>query len=176
MPAYYAYLISSLPMLTFGSKPPFSFEDFIRKCRTLIPDEEVEVIRGISSQDVFLLKETSSEVLNKWRDFDIALRNELIRVRAARKKVDPLKYLRHDEYFEPQIVHIASVSLRNPSILEAEKALDLERWRLLEEQSFGRYFDFDVLLIYALKLLILERWMKIGLADKERVMQETLKH
>jgi len=163
-------------MLTFGAKPPFSFEDFIQKCKSLIPDEKVEAIRRISSQGAFPLSGAGSEVLKKWKDFDIALRNELVRVRAARKKVDPLKYLRQDEYSQPQIVHIASVSLRNPLILEAEKALDLERWRLLDEQSFGRYFDFDALVIYALKLLILERWAKIGVADKERIMQETLIH
>jgi hypothetical protein len=163
-------------MLNFGAKPPFSFKDFIQKCGSLIPDEEIEVIRGIPSSGAFLVPDGGSEVLKKWKDFDIALRNELVKVRALRKKSDPLKYLRRDEYFQPQIVHIASVALRNPLILEAEKALDLERWRLLEELSCGRYFDFDALLIYALKLLILERWAKISLADKERIMQETLKH
>jgi hypothetical protein len=163
-------------MLTFGAKLPFSFEAFIQKCRSLIPDEETEVIRRISSQGAFSLEDEGSEVLKKWKDFDIALRNELVKVRAARKKIDPLKYLRHDEYFEPQIVHIASLSLRNPSIFDAEKALDLERWRLLDELSYGRYFDFDTLIIYALKLLILERWAKIGIADKERIMQETIGH
>ena len=127
-------------------------------------------------QGAFSLQDEGSEVLKKWKYFDINLRNELVKVRAARKKTDPLKYLRHDEYFEPQIVHIASLSLRNPSIFEAERALDLERWRLLDELSFGRYFDFDALIIYALKLLILERWAKIEIADKERIMQETIRH
>jgi hypothetical protein len=61
-------------------------------------------------------------------------------------------------------------------MLEAEKALDLERWQLLEELACGHYFDLDALLIYALKLLILERWAKINLADKEHIMQETLRH
>jgi len=130
----------------------------------------------VSAQGAFSLKDGGSEVLKKWKDFDIALRNELVKVRAARKKIDPLKYLRQDEYSEPQIVHIAALSLRNPSIFEAEKALDLERWRLLDELSLGRYFDFDTLIIYALKLLILERWAKIGIADKERIMQETLRY
>lgn len=175
MPSYYTYLISSLPTLNFGSEPPFSFKDFIQKCGSLIPDEEIKVIRRIPSFDAFLVSDAGSEVLRKWKDFDIALRNELVKVRALRKKSDPLKYLRPDEYFQPQIVHIASVALRNPLILEAEKALDFQRWRLLEELSIGHYFDFDVLLIYALKLLILERWVKILLADKERIMQETLK-
>jgi len=66
--------------------------------------------------------------------------------------------------------------LRNPSIFEAERALDLERWRLLDELSFGHYFDFDALLIYALKLKILERWLKIEIADKERIIKETVNY
>ena len=176
MSKYYTYLISSLPTLAFGTKPPFSLEVFIQKCESLISDAEKENIRKISSQGAFALQDGNSEVLKKWRYFDINLRNELVRVRAARKKIDPLRYLRHDEYSEPQIIHIASLSLRNPSIFEAERALDLERWRLLDELSFGHYFDFDTLIIYALKLKILERWAKIEVADKERIMQETVKH
>lgn len=148
----------------------------MQKCRTLIPDEETEVIKGISSEAAFSFNDRGSEVLRRWREFDIALRNELVRVRAARKKVDPVKYLRFDDYSQPQIVHIASLSLRNPSIFESEKALDLERWHLLDELSCGRYFDFDSLIIYALKLLILERWAKIEAADKDKIMRETLRH
>jgi hypothetical protein len=161
-------------MLTFGTKPPFSFEVFIQKCRSLIPDKELEIISRISSQGAFSLEDEGFQVLKKWKDFDITLRNELVKVRAVRRKVDPLKYLRDGEYFDPQIVHIASLSLRNPSIFEAEKALDLERWHLLDELSVGRYFDFDTLIIYALKLLILKRWAKIEVADKELIMQETM--
>lgn len=163
-------------MLAFGTKPPFNFEVFIQKCGSLISDEELEIIKRLSAQGAFSLQDEGSEVLRKWKYFDINLRNELVKVRAARKKVDPLKYLRHDEYFEPQIVHIASLSLRNPSIFDAERALDLERWRLLDELSLGHYFDFDALIIYALKLKILERWGKIEIADKERIMQETIRH
>ncbi|MFA5287218.1 MAG: DUF2764 family protein [Candidatus Omnitrophota bacterium] len=173
MSQYYTYLVSSLPTLVFGVKPPFSFEVFIQKCESLIPDKEIGIIKRISSQGAFALQDEGSEVLKKWKYFDINLRNELVKVRAARKKVDPLKYLRHDEYSDPQIVHIASLSLRNHQIFEAERALDLERWRLLDELSFGRYFDFDTLIIYALKLNILDRWAKIEIADKERIMQET---
>ncbi len=176
MSQYYTYLISSLPVLTFGANPPFSFEVFIQRCKTLIPDEEIEIIQGISTQGAFLLEDPGSEVLRKWKNFDIALRNELVKVRSARKKIDPLKYLRQDGYSQPQIVHIASLSLRDPSIFEAEKALDLERWHLLDELSVGRYFDFDSLIIYAFKLRILERWAKIEIADKKRIMLETIRH
>jgi hypothetical protein len=163
-------------MLGFGAKPPITFESFIQKCWSQIPDKEAELLKSISSQGAFSIQDGGSEVLKRWRDFDIALRNELVKVRAARKRIDPLKYMRHDGYSQPQIVHIASLSLRNPSIFEAEKALDTERWHLLDELSCGRYFDFDTLIIYALKLLILERWAKIYSADKEFIMQDTIGH
>lgn len=176
MAEYYTYLISSLPTLTFGSKPPFSLEVFMQKCASFIPEAELEIIKQAVSQGAFTLKDDGREVLKKWRYFDINLRNELSKVRAARKKVDSSKYLRHGEYFEPQIIHIAALALRNPSIFEAERALDLERWRLLDELSFGHYFDFDALLIYALKLKILERWLKIEIADKERIIKETVNY
>jgi hypothetical protein len=60
---------------------------------------------------------------------------------------------------------------RSASILEAEKILDQARWNFLDALSFGHYFDFDYLLVYGLKLKILERWEKIQKADKEILLQ-----
>lgn len=159
--AYYTYLISSLPMLHFGMKPPFSFEKFIERCQGLIPEAEIKMLkRGFG--------------LEQWQVFDKELRNELVRVRAARKHKDPKEYLRKDGYVSPYIVRIAMSAIRNTSILEAEKILDEERWRLLDELSFGHYFDLDFLLIYAQKLLILERWERIRLADRPDLLQQAL--
>ncbi len=176
MPEYYTYLLSSLPVLSFGSKPPFSFDEFIQRCNSLVPEEEIEIIKAFQFQGGFSVDDKGTEVLKRWREFDITLRNELIKVRAARKRIDPERYLRHDGHYDAQIIHIASLALRNPSIFEAEKSLDWERWRLLDELSCGHYFDFESLVIYALKLLILERWTKIDAAKKERIMQETIGH
>ena len=44
MPAYYTYLISSLPMLNFSAKAPFSLEGFLIKCKNLVPEKELEEI------------------------------------------------------------------------------------------------------------------------------------
>ena len=159
--AYYVYLISSLPGLHFGMKPPFSFEGFIERCRGFIPEAGLEMLKNASG-------------LNQWQTFDKELRNELVKLRAARKHKDPVQYLRRDGYVEPNIIHIATSAIRNTSILEAEKILDQARWQALDELSVGHYFDIDILLIYSQKLLILERWERIRRANKQELLKTAL--
>ncbi|MCX5698399.1 MAG: DUF2764 family protein [Candidatus Omnitrophica bacterium] len=170
MPVYYTYLISSLPMLNFSARAPFSLEDFFAKCKNLIPEKEFEILRGVCQQDSYFLAAQSSDSLKQWANFEITLRNELVRARAGRKKTDPLKFLRLPDSSQAYISHVAMVAYRSTSILEAEKILDQARWNFLEALSFGHYFDFDYLLIYGLKLKILQRWDKIQNADKEQLL------
>lgn len=160
-------------MLHFGMKPPFSFERLMEYCRGFVPDEELEMLRGCSISGDYDL-DTEQPTLKKWMEFDAALRNELLRIRAARKHVDPLKYLRNDGYVEPYITHIAMNACRNPSILEAEQMLDYQRWRFLDELSIGYYFDLGFLIVYAHKLLILLRWGNIRAKDRIKALDEVL--
>ncbi|MFH0827465.1 MAG: DUF2764 family protein, partial [Candidatus Omnitrophota bacterium] len=76
---------------------------------------------------------------------------------------------------EPAISHLALNAHRSPSLLEGERMLDAERWRFLDELSLGHYFDLDFLIVYLLKLLILERWEKIRTADKEQFLDELIR-
>ena len=174
MAGYYVYLICSLPMLHFGARPPLSLEKFIQQARELLSQEDVRFVEACTQQNIYEQK-LDQPTLNKWRAFDTALRNELVKVRSSRKKIDPAKYLREDGFTEPAISHLALNAYRNPSILEGERLLDLERWRFLDELSIGHYFDLDFLIVYALKLLILERWEKIRTADKEQLIEEAIK-
>ena len=169
MGAYYTYLISSLPMLNFSAKPPFSPEEFFAKCKELIPETKIELLRNACYQEAFLLNTASDGALGRWANFEVTLRNELARSRARRKKIDPLKFVRLPDSPEAHISHVAMAAYRSTSILEAEKILDLQRWDFLESLSLGHYFDFDFLLLYVLKLKILERWDKIQKANKENL-------
>lgn len=171
MPNYYVYLISSLPMLNFGARSPFSFEVFLARCEEFIPQKDLKVLRTITSVESVQLKVA---LLKKIQDFDTLLRNELVRIRAAHKKIDPEKYLRPDGYAGPSIYHLALAAHRNPSPLEGERMLDRERWNFLDELSFGHYFDRDFLIIYASKLLILERWERINKPDKAGLLEDCL--
>ena len=174
MPSYHTYLISSLPMLQFSAKQPLNLEDFFSRCSQLIPAEEVELIKKVVSEDAYALDVSSSGVIKGWRDFDLILRNELVKLRAVRKKTDALKFLRKDAHFDMELTRIAQAALRQHSILEAEKFLDLERWKKLEQLAQGHYFDLDFLLVYALKLSILERWSNINNSDKTKTLEKVL--
>jgi hypothetical protein len=171
MGAYYTYLISSLPMLNFSARAPFSLEDFLIKCKNLIPENEFEILRRVCQENNYFLNIQGAASLGQWANFEITLRNELARARAARAKIDPLKFLRFPDVPQAEISHLAMVAYRSASILEAENILDQARWNFLEALSFGHYFDFDYLLVYGLKLKILERWEKIQKADKEILLQ-----
>jgi len=158
-PSYHTYFISSLPMLNFDMKLPLTFDKFIEMCAQIVPDFNFN---------------DNQPTLRKYKAFDRALRNELVKIRASRKKIPDEKYLRDYEYSSPQIVHIAISAHRETSPVEAEKMLDRERWRFLDELSFEHYFDNDFLAIYAQKLLLLQRWRKIQSADEVSSLKEVL--
>jgi len=174
MPAYYTYLISSLPMLNFPALAPFSLEVFFSKCKNLIPEDEFKILRSICCQNSYALNVYGNLSLKQWVNFEITLRNELARVRAARVKIDPAKFLRLPDVPQAQISHVALAAYRCTAILEAEHILDQARWNFLDTLSLGHYFDFDYLLVYALKLQILERWDKIQKADKEHLLNAVI--
>jgi len=174
MPGFYVYLIASLPMLHFGVKPAISLEKFMQACQELLSEEDNKILKDCTQQNIYE-SNLNQTTFNKWRAFDTILRNELVKIRAGYRKIDPAKYLRQDGITESYIFHLALSAHRNPSILEGEKTLDDGRWRFLDELEQGHYFDLDFLLVYCLKLLILEKWEKINEVDKKKSLEEALR-
>lgn len=173
-PSFYIYLIASLPMLHFGGRAPFSFEKFLEISSRYIPETDSDILKRSSISGEYIYEDLGNPTLNRWRDFDTGLRNELVKVRAGRKKLDAAKYIRHDGVADSSITHIAVNASRNPSMVEAERLLDEARWKALDEFAFGHYFDLDFLITYAHKLLMLERWDVIEGADRKRLLEEFL--
>lgn len=170
MPNLYIYFIASLPGLDFTGQPPFSLESFLERCDELLPAKDAGLIRGICSGEP-----QDHPAINKWLSFDTTLRNELVRIRSGHRKTEAARYLRPDGYAGTAIYHIALAAQRSHSLLEGEKILDRARWDFLDELLVGHYFDLDFLIIYAYKLLILERWGKINRADKKRLLEEVIR-
>ena len=162
-------------MLSFGMKPPLSFDRLVYSCKGLVEDKDIETLKAAVVSDVAQGGHAGNGTLLKWRSFDTMLRNELVTIRAQRKKEDPVKYLRRDGIPESAYAaHIAINAYRKSSILEAERALDLERWHELDELAAGHYFDLDALVVYALKLMIVTKWDAIRTADKKQLLEKTL--
>lgn len=160
-------------MLVFNGQAPFSFEKILQLCKGLIPDRDMEIVKITSEKTGYIYK-GNQPVLKKWFSFETALRNEFVKIRASHRHIDPAPYLRQDGYSGPSLFHVVMSAHRNPSLLDSERALDQERWNFLEELERGHYFDLDFLIVYALKLLILERWDRISAADKIHLMEGVL--
>jgi len=174
MPTYFTYFISSLPMLHFGARPPFSYTRFLKMAEGLIPETDIELFSRLPRLDVESMPSVQNETIDRYFEFEKMLRNELVRVRSQRRHLDPAKYLRGDGYTELTITHLIQNALRNPSIIEAEKMLDAARWEFLDGLAAGHYFDTEFLTVYAYKLLLLERWERIRAADQPRLLEEAL--
>ncbi|MBN1872435.1 MAG: DUF2764 family protein [Candidatus Omnitrophica bacterium] len=166
-------MISTLPMLHFRMRPPFSFERFLDICSYLIPAEDIDVLKNCLEINGDC-REKINPTLSRWREFDRSLRNELVKLRAARKRGGSLRYIRGDGYADPSVAHVAVHAYRTHSLLEAEEILDRARWEFLEGLAVGHHFDIDFLIAYACKLLILERWGRIEASDKVRELERTL--
>jgi hypothetical protein len=173
---YYTYLIASLPMLHFGMKPPFSFERFLEKCRQFIPEKDFQLLRALPQPDQYVTKGKRHLIIQKWIDFDVALRNELVKIRASKKHIEPETYLRPDGYSGSSPAPVAMAANITTSIFDAERILDEARWRALEDLATGHYFDLELLITYAYKLFILQRWENIRDADKTILLEQVLQH
>ncbi len=155
-------------MLHFDARPPLSSDQLIALAHDRLPERDLAFLK-----QAVLLKEHeyagAQPTLQAWASFNRRLKNELVRIRAGRKHLDPLKYARADGYAEQALVHVAANACRNPSLLEAEQLLDRERWQFLEELGRGHFFDIDALLVYGLKLTILTRWEQVRSADAQKL-------
>jgi hypothetical protein len=171
MSGFYSYLASTLPSLSFGQRPPISMERFFYLCAGMLDEDELELLRRVSAGRGYEFAGARSPALRAWYDFELALRNDLARIRAARKKSDPARFIRGQGQQDPLITYIAYQASKNPSLIEAERLQDLERWKLLDQAAFGHFFDFEALLVYCAKLGILERWGKIEEAKKEELVE-----
>lgn len=173
MPTYYTYLLASLPMLQFQGQTPFSFEEFLRRCDSLISEKDSALLRRASGPQGCEGVQ-ASPVLKRWYSFECGLRNELAKIRAQKKGLDAHTYVRQDAAADSFVMSIVRRALKATSPIEAEKMLDEARWHYLDELSLGHYFDQEVLFTYALKLLINIRWQSIKDADPSKCIEQTI--
>jgi hypothetical protein len=98
----------------------------------------------------------------QWYELELALRNALARVRAAALNRDAEESVRRttdgrDPGEDPAVVGVVREAYSQESPLRQEERLLQYRWELLEQMAVGHFFDLDALVIYYLKLKILER-------------------
>ena len=141
----YYYLGASLPYLKLEEGPPITKEGFLSECTKWLNPADLTVLSNLN-EDGFKERAEDPDVIKEWKRFDLALRRDLAQVREARKK----------SLYE-KVPPSVSAILDGADPLLMEKRIARKRWNFLEEKELGNYFDRDVLLLYFLRLQILER-------------------
>lgn len=151
----YYYLVASLPMLLPDDPPPLDSPAFLELCREQAAAEDHALLVRISLDALELLPGDPVA----WRDYaswETALRDELAVQRGQRLGLDPEPFLRPAP-FVAGLTAVAREALGAGTPREVEAALDRRRWSRLDEIETGTQFSLGRLVVYRLKLLLLER-------------------
>jgi hypothetical protein len=153
--AQYYYLVASLPMLFFDSERPPSLEEFLTLCAEHLSPADLRMVEaaGVSAEGP---SGPTCALLERWRAWETALRNELVRLRAKAHGLDPERHLREGEEIV-SVTNIARSAFAQDLPLAAEQSLDRARWDFLDELEEGHYFDVEKVVAYHLRLQILSR-------------------
>ncbi len=152
--AYY-YILSSMPMLKKGATPPLTSDTFLKACAEMLPEKAVARL-----SEIRLVPEDENSfghfsAVHKWYEWETGTRNRLAKFRAVHLKRENRNSDQNHAELDKYIEEI--MSLANP--VDREKMLDSLRWKFLDELEFGHNFDFYVLCIYKIKLMLLEKWV-----------------
>jgi hypothetical protein len=164
------FLIASLPALTFLQKPSITTESFEALCEEHLGVADARAA-ALLCRDLDLGGETPAHPFTAlWIDREIQLRNAVASARAARRKTDATGSIRphkgFDTYIEDDVE--SAFDLTNP--LDREQALDRLRWTHLDELAGVDPLAVTVVLAYAVKLRIAQRWAAMDTqAAMERV-------
>lgn len=151
----YYYAVSSLPFLSFNNTPEITVDEFSTICKSSLVEKDFNIVNSISLTELKGL-DSSIGVINKWLSWEGTLRNELARLRAVSMSVEPGPYL-YEVESNSETPGIAKNAFKQDSPLIAEEELDKARWQFLDELEQGHYFDLEKLIVYSLRLQILER-------------------
>ena len=154
----YTYILSSLPYLEFGAKPPLPYSDFMLFCKPLLEDmDRLQLDCARIDIESIPFEQVTHPFLLTWIAFENTLRNELVQIRAKSMNVQADAYLRPLLGFHGDLLDLLTQALEDPSPYRVEVNLLSIRWDFLNRQEVGHYFDLAALLVYGLKLQILER-------------------
>ncbi|OQX87518.1 hypothetical protein B6D60_03765 [candidate division KSB1 bacterium 4484_87] len=153
----YYFLVAELPTLFFDREPEVTIEYFLSETEKWMSSRDFQILSQVDINN-YLTKPQNPRVLRDFQQFESALRTDLARFREAQKqKTD----------YKPASIPQSLIKEGNPLEIEI-KLLEL-RWKLLDEMQREHHFDLAYLILYYLKLQILQRYMSFS---KEKGMEK----
>ena len=152
----YYYTVAALPMLFYDTPPgAMSTGAFIDFCSDWLSMEDFSQLKSASLSIDEPMKKGNPVIL-EWISWECTLRNELVKLRAPKKGEEAFRHMQECDT-RLGIEELAREAFVEESPLLAEDILNRGRWRFLEELETGHHFDIERLIVYFLKLQLLER-------------------
>jgi len=155
MKEQYYYVITSLPYLSVNEKPPIRKDDFLSVCKRYLKTDDFKILRSIDLSEVEYDK-APLDIIRRFFSWESGVRNALVKLRAERLGLDSDDFIRGD-ISDHSTGYFAEEAFNADSPLTAEDILNKARWKYLDDLEFGHYFDIEILVIFFIKLQILER-------------------
>ncbi len=169
----YYYFAASLPMLTFGTRPPLADDKFLEQAGEFLSPGDAEVL---ANARLLPPEEDGKGVsaLSEWLRFENSLLNESAKFRAKKFNRDPNEFYRGDYVPDPYLAALVTEAAGEADPLQVERRIDLARWEKLEEIELQHYFDLHFLIVYFLKLQLLNKWQSIREEKGREVLDELI--
>lgn len=132
---------------------PITRRSFLDDCERIVSKTDFEVI---STADIDGTSRSGHPILKAWDEFELGFRREMAQLRGARLGwvQDLHGQLRsYDQSYSEAL----RVAVNHESPYEAEVIVAQQRWKFLDSLGANHAFDLVLLIIYHLKLQILER-------------------
>jgi len=155
MPRLYAYLIGSLPGLRLGEKPFYHTAAFLDMCREHLAPAQFAALAAMTLEPE---RPVGSWTDRKWQEFELYLRNRVAAIRASRNGMDASIWQRHEVEVFPGSLRAIEEAMAASDPVQRERLLDELRWQRLNDLIVGHEFDFEALVNYRLRLLLVEKW------------------
>lgn len=174
------------------SKYPIYFYEFISQYLTLSPEETYRSEDMLASAYYMYARRCKNRFLASWFDFNLNVNNILAALTARKYKMDVADVvvgqteicdaLRTSnardfglneviDYFEA-LLHISETE----ELVEREKKVDQLKWNWLESESFFHYFTIERILVFVLRLEMIERWISLDKEKGHELFRQMIQH
>jgi hypothetical protein len=151
--ALYYYTVSSLPFLTYEGDIRLAVEDFLSLCKDTLSPDDWEILSKVRLKDGD--PPSGSASFDSWTLGEKLLRLEIAKLRAQKlgRDADGLPRIVPETQ---ALVAAARAAVSEDSPAHAEDLILRFLWNFLDELEVGHAFDLDFLVVYYLRLQILE--------------------
>ena len=142
----YYYLVAELPTLFFGKEASITVEKFLEEAQNWMDARDYHILSQVDMND-FDAKKKVNPVYDEFKLFENQIRSDIALWREAQKK---------NQEYKPSNFPVSMIKEGNP--LEIEIRFMEMRWQFIDEMEREHHFDLGYLILYYLKLQILQRF------------------